>query len=301
MMLHGKQVFDGVEMPPRKGKIANTAPQQRNDSRKTSTENPSAQPMTMKETEPATHPFTKTKETIYAPPQNRNYATPPPKPTKDKEPAYHMQALIYSPQIVQQVYIRTIKSPIVTLMPEELFSISPEIRNRIKDAVSNKRIMLTDVNTFDMDNSQIESFVLQSHTDPEVLIGHVTPPLPEEGAIVVQDPYEVYLRNVPQGQTLEIIMVAKESHALRSIIMILDGKEKVKCIVDTGSQIVAMSESLCHDLGLTYDPMIRLNMQSANGDVDQSLGLARNVPQKIGDITLYLQIHVLNLRHTIFF
>ena len=115
------------------------------------------------------------------------------------------------------------KSPIVTLTPEELFSISPEIRNRIKDTVSNKRIMPTDVNTLDMDNSQIESFVLQSHTDPEVLIGHVTPPLPEEGAIVVQDPYEVYLRNVPQGQTPEIITVAKESHALRSIIMILDG------------------------------------------------------------------------------
>jgi hypothetical protein len=34
-------------------------------------------------------------------------------------------------------------------------------------------------------------------------------------------------------------------------------------------------------------------MQSANGDVDQSLGLARNVPAKIGDITLYLQIHVI--------
>ena len=63
--------------------------------------------------------------------------------------------------------------------------------------------------------------------------------------------------------------------------------------MDTGSQIVAMSESLCHDLGLTYAPTIRLNMQSANGNVDQSLGLAHNVPAKIGEITLYLQIHVI--------
>src|ERR1700723_1117336 len=152
--------------------------------------------------------------------------------------------------IVRRLYNKTMKSPIVTLTPEELFSISLEIRNRIKDAVSNKRIMPTDVNTLDMDNSQIESFVLQSHTDPEVLIGHVTPLLPEEGAIVVQDPYEVYLRNVAQGQTPEIITVAKESHALRSIEVIVDGREKVEYIVDTGSQIVAMSESLCHDLGL---------------------------------------------------
>jgi hypothetical protein len=34
-------------------------------------------------------------------------------------------------------------------------------------------------------------------------------------------------------------------------------------------------------------------MQSANGEVDQSLGLARNVPMTIGEITLYIQIHVI--------
>jgi hypothetical protein len=54
-----------------------------------------------------------------------------------------------------------------------------------------------------------------------------------------------------------------------------------------------MSEAVCHDLGMPYDPKIRLNMQSANGEIDQSLGLARNVPCRIGSITLYLQIHVI--------
>ena len=47
------------------------------------------------------------------------------------------------------------------------------------------------------------------------------------------------------------------------------------------------------ELGLIYDPAIVLNMQSANGEVDRSLGLARNVPIQIGDITLYVQIHVI--------
>ena len=42
-----------------------------------------------------------------------------------------------------------------------------------------------------------------------------------------------------------------------------------------------------------YDPTIVLHMQSANGDVDKSLGLARNVPFQIGDLTLYLQVHVI--------
>jgi hypothetical protein len=54
-----------------------------------------------------------------------------------------------------------------------------------------------------------------------------------------------------------------------------------------------MSEAVCHDIGLAYDPSIKLNMQSANGEVDQSLGLARNIPCKINSITLYLQIHII--------
>jgi hypothetical protein len=54
-----------------------------------------------------------------------------------------------------------------------------------------------------------------------------------------------------------------------------------------------MSEEVGNALALPYDPTIRLNMVSANGGVDQSLGLARNVPFAVGDITLYLQVHVL--------
>jgi hypothetical protein len=53
-----------------------------------------------------------------------------------------------------------------------------------------------------------------------------------------------------------------------------------------------MSEDICHDLGLSYDPTICMNPTSANGEVDQSLGLSRNVPCHIADITLFLQIHI---------
>jgi hypothetical protein len=59
------------------------------------------------------------------------------------------------------------------------------------------------------------------------------------------------------------------------------------------SQIIAMSEGMCHDIGLLYNPSIKLNIQSANGDINQSLSLAQNVSCRIGTITLYLQIHVI--------
>ena len=54
-----------------------------------------------------------------------------------------------------------------------------------------------------------------------------------------------------------------------------------------------MAEDVGMDLALIYDPEIVLNMQSANGEIDKSLGLARNVPISIGDITLYIQIHII--------
>jgi hypothetical protein len=61
------------------------------------------------------------------------------------------------------------------------------------------------------------------------------------------------------------------------------------------SLIWAMSEAVCHDNGLAYDLSIKLNMQLANGEVDQSLGLSCNIPCKINTITLYLKIHIIRL------
>ncbi len=116
---------------------------------------------------------------------------------------------------------------------------------------------------------------------------------PPPGAFVIPDPYETYLKTVPEGQTPDILVVARESSALRSIFPRVDHQQIVEAILDPGSQIIAMSEGVCMDLALIYDPTIVLNMQSANGEVDKSLGLARNVPLLIGDITLYVQVHII--------
>ena len=53
-----------------------------------------------------------------------------------------------------------------------------------------------------------------------------------------------------------------------------------------------MSEATCHALALIYNPRIRLRMQSANREADETLGLAQNVPILVKDITLYVQFHI---------
>ena len=59
------------------------------------------------------------------------------------------------------------------------------------------------------------------------------------------------------------------------------------------SQVIAMSEAMCHALALIYDPRIHLHMQSANHEVDETLGLACNMLILVGDITLYVQFHII--------
>ena len=72
-----------------------------------------------------------------------------------------------------------------------------------------------------------------------------------------------------------------------------NGGNLVESVVDPGSSIIAMSEEVCHKLGLAYDPSIHIPLQSANSGIDYSLGLAQNMPCEVSSTTLYMQIHII--------
>jgi hypothetical protein len=181
------------------------------------------------------------------------------------------------------------KAPVITLSSQELFALSPEVRQKVRDIVTPKRVSSDPKNVL-LNTEESKPY------DPDELPYATNPTFstPPPGSLIIPDPYESYLTNLRPGEVPEILTVAKESYALRSIHMLVDNQETIESIVDPGSQIIAMSEEIAHQLGLIYDPTIRLNLQSANGEIDQSLGLARNVPCNIGGtITLYLQIHII--------
>ena len=90
-----------------------------------------------------------------------------------------------------------------------------------------------------------------------------------------------------------LLTVAKESSTLRSILPLINHHLFVKSILDPGSQVISMAKEACHSLGLIYDPEVKLSMQSTNGEIDETLGLAHNVPIQIGEITLYRQFHIM--------
>ena len=57
--------------------------------------------------------------------------------------------------------------------------------------------------------------------------------------------------------------------------MDIDKCASIECVIDPRSQIIVMSEDVCHDMGVLYDLTVTLHMQSVNGDVNKSLGLDR--------------------------
>ena len=253
-------------------------------------------------TEPE-HPYQHVKDAIYAPPSMRNVGAPikPPAVVKKNEPAYKTLPPIHDPAVATEVYNRSMDAPI-TITQRELLSLSPEVRSQVRDITTTRRIPTTPIPTVSQNSLQLEeehadedfdrSLTATMHLRRSPCKSYPTPP---KGAIVVADPVERYYRSLPPGQQPdpEKLVVSIESSAIRSLFAIIDSAEKTECILDPGCQIVAMSEELCHELALAYDPEIKLNMMSANGSTDWSLGLARNVPFTIGSITLYMQTHII--------
>jgi hypothetical protein len=81
---------------------------------------------------------------------------------------------------MMEIYNKSMKSPLVTLSLEELFAISPDMQNRLREAITLKRVSLETV----LPNAFIEEV------------------LDEETSITVPDVYETYLNNLAPGEKL---------------------------------------------------------------------------------------------------
>jgi metal-sulfur cluster biosynthetic enzyme len=250
------------------------------------------------------HPYHNAKDAAYAPPATRNVGAPAKAPVAPRRPeaAYKTLPAVHDPTIAVDVYKRSMDAPI-TITQRELLSLSPEVRSQVRDVTTTRRIPnnpnnppIAAQNALQLDEDPTEEDT--DNISTETMFSQpccVHKRMPPRGSIVLPDPIERYYRSLPPGQEPDPdrLIIAKESSAVRSIFAVIDNTKRRECILDPGCQIVAMSEDTCHELSLVYDPMIKLNMQSANGTTDWSLGLARNVPFAIGSITLYMQVHII--------
>ena len=218
------------------------------------------------------HPYRNIREGNYGIQQGNLPVKPNQVTAKKPEPAYRILPAIHDPAIAAKVYTRALEAP-VTISCQELLSLSPEVRSRVRDATSAKRVakddpipatvsMMQDHAVTEEELSYLfpdEEIVNYDAPATQVLLADNTPILPTD-AIVVEDPVDRYYRTLAPGEVPDPdkIIVAKESHALRSIVPLIDNQLKVESILDPGSQIIAMSEDVCHELSLACDPTVIL-------------------------------------------
>ncbi|KAJ3725138.1 hypothetical protein C8R42DRAFT_557111, partial [Lentinula raphanica] len=189
----------------------------------------------------------------------------------------------------------------ISLKASELLSTSKPIREELKFRVSQQRVTTSEGDNPTQIEAQFEKTQVLSNTiDVQSLPGvtwekktEIANNGEQVSAFVVGDVVLQYLETLAPEVTAKQVVVAKDSQSLRSIYPLLNGRMHVESLLDSGSQIVSTSHEKAQQAGLIWDPDIVIYMQSANKGLEKSLGLARNVPFLIGDMTVLLQVHVL--------
>ena len=242
------------------------------------------------------HPYQHAKDAAYVPPASRNVGAPAKAPAAKKpEPAYKTLPPVHDAAIAVDVYKRSMEAPI-TITQRELLSLSPEVRSQVRDVTTTRRVPVEQQAQAKFFAATEQEESLETPAATAFAFQNTSHRVPPEGSTIIPDPIESYYRSLGRGQPPDIgrLTVARDATAIRSLFALVDNSQRIECTIDPGCQIVAMAEAVCNSLGLPYDPDIKLNMESANGTFDWSLGLARNVPFVIGNITLYFQVHVIS-------
>ena len=249
---------------------------------------------------------------------------------KEQEKAYENVAPLKNDSFANKLYDKMLKAEVLATNAE-ILAASGEMRDKFRVGVSKKRmplrgqtkhgtvsyvtlkegseseeeeeedeVLLTSYHAQDKDppsnmSIQLEPDAIYARDLPAVSAFVQTIPqygMPV-GSIVVPDPVSVYLASLPPGEKPKQIIVAKESASLRSIFPVVNGMTQEESLLDSGSQIVSMSEDAAIELGVSWNPAIQIHMQSANAQLEKSCGLAQNIPFRMGDLTVYLQVHVI--------
>jgi hypothetical protein len=218
------------------------------------------------------------------------------------EPGFKNRAPLQFDEKAKDLIQEALKNPIC-ITTEDLLNVSEPMRQELKKLLIKKRL-------------EKKSVTFAADVDPEDEVGTVeqkcfemisADKLPDatyevlaedangmtKGSVVVSDPVMQYLSTLAPGEEPKSVVVAAESHALRTVYPLINGVGEVESLLDPGSQIVSMSKAVATMLQVTWDPDITVHMESANKALEKTLGLAKNVPFVFGPITVYLQVHVI--------
>jgi hypothetical protein len=214
------------------------------------------------------------------------------------EPGFKNRAPLQLDERAKELVQDALKNTIC-ITTEDLLNVSEPMRQELKKLLMKKRMEKKSVSFIaEVDLNDDTSEVMET-ISAERLPGATYEILAQDtngmskGSVVVSDPVMQYLNALAPGEKPKSVVVAAESHALRTVYPLINRVGEVESLLDPGSQIVSMSKEVATALQVTWDPDIVVHMESANKSLEKTLGLAKNVPFVFGPITVYLQVHVI--------
>ena len=226
-----------------------------------------------------------------------------------QEPGFTNRSLLQLDERARDLIIEALKMPI-NLTMEDLLNVSPAARQELKKLLTKKRLEKKMVAIIQEPKEALE----QGHGQPGELSSsqeckgqidvnsllEATYKISMEaregmpkGSLIINDPVLQYLSTMAPGEKPKTVIVVRESQGLRAVYPMINNVGEVESLLDGGSQIVSMAKKVAEDLEIPWDPDITVQMQSANRSLEQTLGLAKNVPFLFKHITVYLQVHVM--------
>lgn len=184
----------------------------------------------------------------------------PSKPAPE-EPKFHYQAPVEASVKTREIVDRALDATI-TLSTRELLASSPEARKHFKEIVGNKKVAFT---------------------------------------VAEPDSLDTYLTTFSGNHSLDVDLhkydenaAAAHSLLLRVIHPTFAPGFNPECILDGGAQAVIIRRDVWERLQTPVATDRRMKMESANSGTTLTVGVVENHPVRLGPITIYLQLQVVD-------
>ncbi|KAI1784316.1 hypothetical protein LXA43DRAFT_1066884 [Ganoderma leucocontextum] len=247
------------------------------------------------------HPYSKARDAT----DNTKLAEQPAAPFRGvggvlQPPAYRTESRLDDPAVVREVHQRIFCEATSNISPMELLAVSAPIQKMVHAETAMRRVPVS--------RPEASSTIPTGIPKPPVPASQSTrggtvyyENVPEEASPSVHASYladDEDSEDPIEGFTTDIsdtYITAKDRHKIRALWCMVNETALVECILDGGSQIVAISEACCNRLRIPIDPRPDLPIQSANRAVDRAVSLAMDIPVQLpGRIVVYLQMFVVH-------
>ena len=195
--------------------------------------------------------------------------------------------------------------------PKELWAVAPKLRAALKEILtskcSNKDESREDKGPEKEDNQPQKKVVLVNSLENSEKQQEVIEI--ENGEVMkvwaVANPVLQFLEKLsPEEHSCQIFAIEEEGNEeervapdiahLRVVPAVINGIGEEEVLLDSGSQIVSMTKKVATANKVSWDPSLSIQMQSANGLLSRTCGLARNVLFTLGEVTVLLQVHAMD-------